>query len=76
MDHERAKRIKRRITCDLVIDGKRQSGIVLDVSATGMFVQTAITSNIGQEVEVHLSATRTTPELTFRAKVARGRRDI
>ncbi|HME69542.1 MAG TPA: PilZ domain-containing protein [Myxococcota bacterium] len=74
MDHKRAKRIKRRITCELVIDGKRQSGIVLDVSATGIFVQTAITSNVGQEVEVHLAATRTTPELTVRARVARGRR--
>jgi len=74
VEHKRAKRIKRRITCDLVIDGKRQSGIVLDVSATGIFVQTAVSSSVGQEVEVHLAATRTTPELNLRARVARGRR--
>jgi hypothetical protein len=66
--------VKRRITCELVIDGKRQSGIVLDVSASGLFVQTAVTSPVGTEVEVHLAATRTTPALTLRARVARGRR--
>jgi PilZ domain len=74
VEHKRAKRVKRRITCELVIDGKRQSGIVLDVSATGIFVQTAVSSAVGQDVEVHLAATRTTPELTLRARVARGRR--
>jgi hypothetical protein len=71
---KRAKRIKRRITCELVIDGKRQSGIVLDVSASGMFVQTAVSAPVSQEVEVHLAATRTSPKLTVRARVARGRR--
>jgi len=71
---KRAKRIKRRITCELVIDGKRQSGIVLDVSASGMFVQTAVSATVSQEVEVHLAATRTSPKLTVRARVARGLR--
>jgi len=70
----RAKRVKRRITCELVVDGKRQSGIVLDLSATGLFVQTAVTSPVGKEVEVHLAATRTTPALTLRTRVARGKR--
>ena len=28
MDHKRSKRVKRRITCELVIEGKRYSGIV------------------------------------------------
>jgi hypothetical protein len=71
---KRAKRVKRRITCELVIDGKRQSGIVLDLSATGLFVQTAVTSPVGKEVEVHLAATRSTPALTLRTRVARGKR--
>ena len=70
----RAKRVKRRITCELVVDGKRQSGIALDLSATGLFVQTAVTYPVGKEVEVHLAATRTTPALTLRTRVARGKR--
>jgi len=74
VDHKRSKRVKRRITCELVIEGKRYSGIMLDVSATGMFVQTAVSAGVNQEVEVHLAATRTTPELTVRGRVARGRR--
>ncbi|HBZ70629.1 MAG TPA: hypothetical protein DEP35_13220 [Deltaproteobacteria bacterium] len=70
----RARRIKRRITCELVINGKRQSGIVLDISVSGMFVQTAASAALNQEVEVHLAATRASPELVVRARVARGRR--
>jgi hypothetical protein len=74
LDQRRGKRVKRRITCELVVDGKRQAGIVLDVSASGLFVQTAVTASVGKEVEVHLAATRTSPELTIRARVARGLR--
>ena len=48
MDHKRSKRVKRRITCELVIEGKRYSGIMLDVSATGMFVQTAVSAGVNQ----------------------------
>jgi hypothetical protein len=70
----RAKRVKRRITCELVIDGKRYSGIVLDLSTSGIFVQTAISCPVGKEVEVHLAATRATPDLALRARVARGKR--
>jgi len=74
LDQRRGKRVKRRITCELVIDGKRQAGIVLDVSASGLFVQTAVSAAVGKEVEVHLAATRSSPELTIRARVARGLR--
>jgi len=74
LDQRRGKRVKRRITCELVIDGKRHAGIVLDVSASGLFVQTVVSAAVGREVEVHLAATRTSPELTIRARVARGLR--
>ncbi len=74
MEQRRRKRFKRRITCELTVDGKRQSGIVLDVSAEGLFVQTAVTAPPGALVEVRLAATRTTPEIVLRARVARGLR--
>jgi hypothetical protein len=43
MGKRRAERIKRRITCELLLDGRSYRGIVLDLSATGIFVQTEAT---------------------------------
>jgi hypothetical protein len=74
VEQRRRNRVKRRITCELIVDGKRQSGIVLDVSAEGLFVQTAVTAPPGTVIDVRLAATRTTPEIALRARVARGMR--
>ena len=43
MGKRRAERIKRRVTCELLLDGRSYRGIVLDLSATGIFVQTEAT---------------------------------
>jgi PilZ domain len=51
-----AERIKRRITCELLLDGRRYRGIVLDVSATGIFVQTEATPGPGSSIRVRFHA--------------------
>jgi hypothetical protein len=43
MAKRRAERIKRRVTCELMLEGRSYRGIVLDLSATGVFVQTEAT---------------------------------
>jgi hypothetical protein len=43
MGKRRAERIKRRVTCELLLEGRSYRGIVLDLSATGIFVQTEAT---------------------------------
>src|SRR4030095_3531030 len=40
MPRRRAQRIKRRVTCELKLAGRSYRGIVLDLSETGVFVQT------------------------------------
>jgi len=47
---EAAARTKKRLTCALVIDGSRMSGIVLDLSASGVFVQTSANPPPGAEL--------------------------
>ena len=47
-------REKQRILCDLDLGGEEHSGIVIDYSASGMFVQTTAAAAPGQEVRVAL----------------------
>ena len=49
-------RIKRRLSCDLFFDGARHTGIVLNVSRSGLFVQTAIAAQPGSDIAVDLNA--------------------
>lgn len=48
-------RIKRRLSCDLFFNGGRQSGIVLNVSRGGLFVQTSVAAGPGENVAVDLN---------------------
>jgi hypothetical protein len=48
-------RIKRRLSCDLFFDGARHTGIVLNVSRSGLFVQTAIAAQPGSDVAIDLN---------------------
>jgi hypothetical protein len=54
MDRRAATRTKKRLTCALVIDGSRVSGIVLDLSASGLFVQTSANPPPGAELGLEL----------------------
>jgi hypothetical protein len=68
---KRAPRFKRRLTCELRFEGRRASGIVLDVSASGLFVQTAVTPAPGTIVDLHMNAYGDLPAFEVRARVAR-----
>jgi hypothetical protein len=50
----RAPRVKRRLTCALRHGGKHYNGIVLDLSATGLFVQTSASPGPGDALELEL----------------------
>jgi hypothetical protein len=49
-----AERTKKRLACTLLIGGSRLAGIVLDVSASGLFVQTSANPPPGAELGVEL----------------------
>lgn len=53
-------RFRKRIPCRLRRNQSTFSGFVLDVSRTGLFVQTTVVANPGDEVEIML--TRRAPE--------------
>ena len=52
----RSTRIKRRLTCELAVDGRRYRGIVLDLSETGVFVQTEATPTPGAPLRLRFHA--------------------
>jgi hypothetical protein len=56
MAKKRAERIRRRVTCELLLDGRSYRGIVLDLSETGVFVQTEATPQPGARLTVRFHA--------------------
>lgn len=54
MEQRRAERIRQRLTCELVIGDRNHQGIVLDVSKTGLFVQTSASPPPGERIGVKL----------------------
>jgi hypothetical protein len=70
MGKRRAERIKRRITCELLLEGRSYRGIVLDLSATGIFVQTEATPGPGARIRVRFH-TASGEEFEAEAAVAR-----
>ena len=74
MDNRAAPRHKRRMTCELRYDGRKARGIVLDLSSSGLFVQTSARPAPGTIFHLMLEARGDTPELDLRVRVARQRR--
>jgi len=62
------------MTCELFVDGRFRRGIVLDLSETGLFVQTATPPAPGAVLEVRLLAGSERRQIPLRARVARQRR--
>jgi len=62
------------MTCELLVDGRFRRGIVLDLSANGLFVQTASPPSPGAVVELRLLTGGERREIPLRARVARQRR--
>ena len=70
MERRRAERIKQRLTCELIIGDRRHPGIVLDVSETGLFIQTSASPPPGERARLTLRCPDGT-EVEVEASVAR-----
>lgn len=66
-----AKRIRRRLACEIKADGRQQRAIVLDLSRTGLFVQTSARLTPGTTVELWLQFESHPEPVMVRAAVAR-----
>lgn len=54
MNKRRAPRARKRLTCTLRHAGKHHSGVVLDLSANGLFVQTSASPDPGELLQIEL----------------------
>jgi hypothetical protein len=70
-EHRVAKRIRRRMACELKAEGRQQRAIVLDLSRTGLFVQTSARLAPGAQVELWLQFEDQREPILLRAAVAR-----
>ncbi len=68
-----AKRHRWRLPCEVVSEGRSQRAIVLDLSETGLFVQTGTRLPPGVEVEVRVLLTDGAEPTVLRARVARNK---
>lgn len=68
-----AKRHKWRLPCEIVSEGRSQRAIVLDLSESGLFVQTGTRLPPGAEVEVRVRLADSAEIVTLRAQVARNK---
>ena len=71
MKKQREPRIKKRLACTLEVAGHRHSGIVLNVSPGGLFVQTRAKVEPGTEVTIELSVPGASEPLSLTAVVVR-----
>jgi hypothetical protein len=70
MERRGVERLKQRLTCELVMGDRRHPGIVLDVSPTGLFVQTSASPPPGERVRLKLRRSGGA-EIEVEASVAR-----
>lgn len=67
-------RRRQRIPCEIHHEDRQHTGIVLDVSPSGLFIQMTAILPPGSRVRVALKETPASPALEVLAVVARGRR--
>ena len=73
MEKRREIRTKKRLVCTLEVSGHRHSGIVLDVSPRGLFVQTNAKPDAGTEIRAELVLPGVSQPVWLTAVVARQR---
>ncbi len=66
------ERYRRRMTCELIVEGSRHGGLITDLSASGLFVRTKHTSRAGDRVRIVLHQEE--GELEIDARVVREHR--
>lgn len=71
MERRKQDRVRRRVTCELVCEDQRFSGIVLDMSPSGIFVQTAATLSRERDVLVRIWGIEGEEPMELRTRVAR-----
>ena len=71
MQRRRQVRTKKRISCTLVSGDRRYSGVVLDCSPQGLFVQTSAKLSPGSMVDIELGVSTQPEPLLMQARVAR-----
>ncbi len=69
MDTRAEPRFRKRIPCTLRQSRSTFSGLVVDVSRTGLFVQTSAGAKAGDEVEVMLSRWKSEADIVLSAQV-------
>ena len=73
MERRSDPRIKRRMTCEISTPRERSAGVIRDVSAAGLFVQTGANPAPNSVVELIFPSEGALPELRLEAGVARKR---
>ena len=71
MDKPRAPRAKKRMSCEINVKDARYTGIVVDVSASGLFVQTSVKPSPGIVAVLRLSLPGGKEPVAMKARVAR-----
>jgi Tfp pilus assembly protein PilZ len=64
-------RKKRRMPCDVLFEDRRHSGFVLDISPTGLFIQTSAKAKPGDRLDLRLSLPGEARKLPLEAEVVR-----
>lgn len=72
MNRRGSQRIKRRIPCEFDYEGHSYAGIVVDLSAEGLFLQSDTAIEPGADLRLRLRPERS-PELALRGRVVRRR---
>lgn len=54
MNQRRSRRLKRRVTCDISVHDSRHTGVAVELSPHGFFVQTLAAPAVGSTVRVTL----------------------
>ncbi|HZO08563.1 MAG TPA: PilZ domain-containing protein [Myxococcota bacterium] len=67
----RHRRIKRRFPCELHLGDRRYRGIAIELSESGIFVQTDALIRPRSEIEVHLAGVGSVPSMVLLARVVR-----
>jgi hypothetical protein len=70
-ENRKAKRVRRRVPCEIRYEGRRLSGIVIDMSRTGLFVQSGTPLPLRTLIEVELILGPKGESVVLRAHVAR-----
>jgi Tfp pilus assembly protein PilZ len=71
MNNRRAERTRKRLACTLLLGDAKSTGLIVDVSANGLFVQTGANFGIGDPVTLELEAPGSFETLTLEGRVVR-----